>query len=249
MRGLILAGGFGTRLRGVVSDLPKPMAPIQGKPFLTYLLETLNQAGFTEITLSLHFMAEKIQRYYGNRYANIDLSYLVEEEPLGTGGAITFFVNEMRPSNPFFVLNGDTYVRLDYQKMYNTHIAEKGRLTMALSPVANCSRYGEVIFRDKIITSFDHVGTDKPGLINAGVYLINSDVFSQYELPASFSFEKDFLYRQVDQLKLHGYVADDYFIDIGIPDDYQRANRELPLLLPEVASVKHNNTRNPISVT
>lgn len=231
MKALILAGGFGTRLQTVVSDLPKPMAPIAEKPFLAYLLDYLILQGFTEVILSVHYLHNKITDYFGINYGPLSLEYVYEPEPFGTGGAIAFCLRELQIKEPIFILNGDTFLKLDYSGMQKQHVNQQAKFTMALASLPDCSRYGEVIFHDKIITSFNHIGAAKPGLINAGVYLLDPGIFSGYKIPQKFSFEKDFLYEYTQLLKPQGFIAENYFIDIGIPDDYHRAQLELPKLL------------------
>src|SRR3989344_3377185 len=115
MQAIILAGGFGTRLRSVVADSPKPMALIHGKPFLAYLLDYLTSQGITDVVLSVHYLREQIETYFKTNYNGISIRYAVEEQPLGTGGAIKHALNYINISSPVFVLNGDTFLKLNYQ--------------------------------------------------------------------------------------------------------------------------------------
>jgi D-glycero-alpha-D-manno-heptose 1-phosphate guanylyltransferase len=222
MQAIILAGGFGTRLRAVLTDVPKPMAPIHDKPFLAYLIDYLILQGVTEIVLSVHYLAEQIVNYFKNSYGNISISYAYEEEPLGTGGAIINSLALIDAARPVFVLNGDTFLKLNYQKMYALH-ALGAQLTMSLRHVADCSRYGSVATVNNIVTAFHEQGNARDGLINAGVYLLYSAIFQTYSLPQQFSFEKDFLFPNITELQPRAFVVDDYFIDIGVPADYARA--------------------------
>lgn len=228
MRAIILAGGFGTRLQTVISDLPKPMAPIQGEPFLAYLLSYLRQQGIKEVILSVHYLRQKIIDYFQEEYAGIKISYAIEEQPLGTGGAICYALQQVVGDEPVFVLNGDTFVPLDYDAMYAQHLASEAHLSMALREISDCSRYGHVTVEQGQITSFQEKGMSGPGYINAGVYLLQKKLFKDYQFSQAFSFEKDFLLEQGSQLKIPAFFAQDYFIDIGIPEDYARANQELP---------------------
>lgn len=231
MRAIILAGGFGTRLQSVVADVPKPMAPIVDKPFLAYLLRYLAQQGITEVILSVHHLHEKISDYFQQQYAGINISYAVEETPLGTGGAICYALQKIASNDPVFVLNGDTFVTLDYKQMFEQHSHIAATLTMALREIPDCSRYGHVSVTDNSITGFQEKGISGPGYINAGVYLLQKNLFNQVNLPTTFSFESDFVLKQFQQIKPQAFFAKDYFIDIGIPSDYQRAIKELPALI------------------
>ena len=226
MQPIILAGGFGTRLRTVLPDLPKPMAPIQDQPFLAYLLLYLKSQGISHVILPVHYMAEKIMSYFQAQYAGISIQYVEEDQPLGTGGAMMNALTTYAHAKPLFVLNGDTFVKLDYQAMYAQHVNAGARLTMALRHVDDCSRYGKVMTDEQHIIEFREKGEQGPGLINAGVYLLQPDLFSKYTLPRQFSFEQDFMFPYLAEIKAQAFMANDYFIDIGIPDDYARAIRD-----------------------
>jgi D-glycero-alpha-D-manno-heptose 1-phosphate guanylyltransferase len=227
MKAIILLGGFGTRLRSVVPDLPKPMAPIGDKPFLAYLLDYLKVQGITTAIFSVHYLREKIQAYFQSNYQGIDIIYAEEMEPLGTGGAMRFAASFVKNNEPVFVLNGDTFVKLDYRGMFQAHQETKAQITMALRTVGDCHRYGKVVVDGDTIIQFYEKGESGPGLINAGVYLIQPNLFFAFNMPASFSFETDFLFPHLVTLKPHPFLADDYFIDIGIPEDYARAQLDL----------------------
>lgn len=227
MQAIILAGGLGTRLRSVVADVPKPMAPIKHQPFLAYLFNYLKQQGFQQLILSVYYQHEKIQHYFGSNYQGINLEYVIEPEPLGTGGAILFALSKINHSQPVFVINGDTFVKLNYNAMYQKHSQNNAKLTIALCPRTDCSRYGEVKIKEDKIISFEHLGKAQPGLINAGIYLLNHEIFNDFVPSQKFSFEKDFLYPKVATLQPHYFVSENYFIDIGVPADYARAQIEL----------------------
>lgn len=232
MKAIILAGGFGTRLRSVVSEVPKPMAPLGGRPYLSYLIEYLKYQGITEIILSVHYLREQITGYFHDQYMGITIKYAVEDKPLGTGGAIVNSLKLIDEQNDnIFVLNGDTFVKADYRNLSKTHQKGNSKLTIALRRVADCSRYGEVIVTNNSVTSFNHTGSAKAGLINAGLYVIDRDLFDNFSVPEIFSFEKDFMFPNISELKPNAFITDDYFIDIGIPDDYRRAETEIPQLI------------------
>jgi D-glycero-alpha-D-manno-heptose 1-phosphate guanylyltransferase len=222
MQAIILAGGFGTRLRSVLTDVPKPMAPIHNRPFLAYLIDYLISQGVTQIVLSVHYLAEQIESYFQASYRDVSIRYAMEDEPLGTGGAIINSLPLIDSSEPVFVLNGDTFLKLNYQKMFALHTLGAD-LTMSLRRVTDCSRYGEVTTVNNIVTAFQEQGSARDGLINAGVYLLNPAIFKNHSLPRQFSFEKDFLFSNIQLLQPRAFIVDDYFIDIGVPADYARA--------------------------
>lgn len=228
MDAIILAGGFGTRLQSVVSNIPKPMADIAGKPFLAYLITYLKSQGISKITLSVHHQWEIIADYFQDRYLDLPIRYVIEPTPLGTGGAIQFALQTLELEQPVFIINGDTFVQLDFHQMYQQHCAEERNFTMALRCLPNCARYGQAILENGRVVRFKERGTATPGYINAGVYLLNPAWFLSQPLPEIFSFEQDFLYPHIPTLKPAYTLTKDYFIDIGIPADYQRAVEELP---------------------
>ena len=224
---IILAGGFGTRLQKVVSDVPKPMAPIRNKPFLHYLLTSLQTQGVDKIVFSTGYLHEKIESYFGNNYNGLKIFYSQETKPLGTGGGIKKafeYVNENA-----FVVNGDSFFNVDLQAMRKFHTAQKADFTLALKPMQNVERYGTVELKENRITAFREKTFCESGFINGGVYITSRKVFEQTNLPEVFSLETDFLAKQLGNLLVAGFVSDGYFIDIGIPADYHRAEQELGL--------------------
>jgi len=230
MQAIILAGGFGTRLQSVVKNTPKPMALIHGKPFLAYLLDYLKSHGITKIILSVHYLREQIQDFFKVNYQGLDISYAIENQPLGTGGAIVNAFQYIDISEPVFVINGDTFLQLDYQAMFLQHQKTSPLITMALRKMVNCNRYGIVLTDRGKVIAFGEQGSSSPGLINAGVYLIKTSFFQEFPVTASaFSFEKDFLLHHINQLHPDAFITDDYFIDIGVPEDYARAVREFSI--------------------
>lgn len=230
MKAIVLVGGYGTRLKSVVSDLPKPMAPIKDQPFLAYLLNYLNKQGVTEVVLTIHHLGHKVREFFKDKYASIKIHYVEEKEALGTGGAIVNALNHYKFEEPIIVLNGDTFVKLNYQEMYMQHIQFESEFTIALHEVLDCARYGNVITTDGVVTRFAEKGKTGPGNINAGVYIMQPGVFRRFNLPQKFSIENDFLLPYIKQIKPRAYKTEHYFIDIGIPDDYARACIELPTI-------------------
>ena len=229
MQAIILAGGFGTRLQSVVKDVPKPMADINGKPFLHYLITSLKKNDVDKIVISVGYLQEKIIEYFGDNYLDIDISYAKEDTPLGTGGAIKNSLQPIDLEKPVLVLNGDSFLEFDLKKFTDNHLKNNRNLSIILRKMDDCSRYGRVICdENSIITGFEEKSSiKKSGFINGGIYLINPKIFSQFSLPQSFSFEVDFLMKSLDQIKPEGLASDGYFIDIGIPDDYKKAQNEL----------------------
>jgi D-glycero-alpha-D-manno-heptose 1-phosphate guanylyltransferase len=224
---VILAGGLGTRLKEEVDNLPKVMAPVNGKPFLEYLLDYIAKSGFQRVILSTGYMNHVIQDYFRDKYKSIEIVYSVEEEPLGTGGAVKKAFEQVH--TPFFmVMNGDTVFRINLQKFFERHIELLANLSIALRPVDDSSRYGQVeCLDDSTIIRFQEKSNEsKPGLINGGIYIIKSKYFKKLQLPDKFSLENDLLQRNVDKDEFIGQVFDDYFLDIGIPQDYKRAQEE-----------------------
>jgi len=225
---IILAGGFGTRLRSVINDVPKPMAPVNEKPFLDYLLQYLSSYGIKKIVLSVGFLSEKIIEQYGNQYKGIPISYSIEKEPLGTGGGIRLAMQQCTGEH-VLVLNGDSFFDINLKSFYNHHEEMLADCSLALRKADNAARYGTIELGDlDLITAFkEKNGEEKPGTINAGIYLLNRETFLE-ETPSekNFSIEKDFFETHIKQLNLYGFCYDGYFIDIGIPEDFNKAQND-----------------------
>ena len=236
MEAIILAGGFGTRLRPAISDLPKSMADINGRPFLMYLFDRLIQYGTDHVILSVGYMHEHIANHFGSAYKNLQLSYAIEEQPLGTGGAIKLALEQAQSDNAL-VLNGDTLFMLDLRAFKDFHVNHKSSFSLALRQVDDTGRYGAVSIDGKgRITGFaEKQSSGGPGYINAGVYLISKKYFLDFSLPELFSVEKDFLEKEYINGRFYGFASSDYFIDIGIPEDYSRAQTEFRNLFPQSA--------------
>ncbi|MBQ0720523.1 MAG: nucleotidyltransferase family protein [Gammaproteobacteria bacterium] len=230
MKAIVLAGGFGTRLRERVPDLPKPMAPVAGRPFLEYVLDKLVLGGVSEIILSVGYKANIIIEHFGDVYRNVAVSYAVEEEPLGTGGAI-FHALKGQGEEATLVLNGDTFLDVDYRELILWYAQSPTQVAMVLREVPDVARYGSVLVSGEQVSSFVEKGKAGSGLINAGVYFINPGVFGTYSLSGKFELEADLLQRHCRTLTPRAFISDTFFIDIGVPDDYDRAQHELPALL------------------
>ncbi len=225
MEALILAGGFGTRLAHVVKDVPKPMADIAGKPFLEYLLEYLLKNDIKRVIFAVSYKREIIMNYFGNKYKDMSISYSIEDTPLGTGGGIKKGLSLCREEE-VFVVNGDSMFLVDLQGMMSFHNENRSDVTIATKEMENFDRYGTMVVKNKKIVSFREKVFVEEGLINGGIYLLNKKVLLNFE-KKEFSFEKDFLADKSLNINIYSYLSDGYFIDIGIPDDYARANVEL----------------------
>lgn len=230
MEAVILAGGFGTRLQKVVHDVPKPMAPVAGKPFLSYLLDQLDRQGCTHAVLAVGYKKEVIQNFFGSYYNGISLSYSVEDKPLLTGGALKKAL-QMVTEEAVLVLNGDTFFGVDFSKMMDFHCKAHSDATLAVKKLHDFSRYGTVHFDDDYrITRFVEKKACQKGFINGGVYVLNRTLFGDISQD-KFMMEKDFLEKYVDTKLFSAFPCDSYFIDIGIPEDYEKANKEFRKLV------------------
>lgn len=225
MEAIVLAGGFGTRLRQVVADVPKPMAPIAGHPFLEFLLGSLARKGFSRVVLSLGFMAEKISDHFGTQFAGIDIAYVVEDTPLGTGGAIRLAF-EACTQDHVFVFNGDTYLDLEVQSLEQHWQANRHPIVVGRQ-VPDTARYGRLIVDGGRVTSFAEKGMAGPGLINAGCYVLATDALARFPLKQPFSIETDYLVPEVARSTVQVFETVGVFIDIGIPEDYAQAQNLL----------------------
>ena len=222
MEAVILAGGLGTRLRSVVSEVPKCMAPVDGKPFLQYMLEWLSRFDVSHVVLSVGYLREVIFAFIDSREWPFEISYAVEEEPLGTGGGIRLALTKCREDR-VIVLNGDTFFNVDLKAL--TFAAP---VTLALKPMRDFDRYGAVDLDGGLVTGFHEKTACTEGLINGGVYALVRSRLDLAFYPGRFSFEKDLLEPLAAARLVAGQVQEGYFIDIGIPEDYTRAQRELP---------------------
>lgn len=228
---VVLSGGFGTRLRSVVSDVPKPMAPVAGRPFLAYLLDCIERQGYGHVVLATGYMHEKVEEYFGHRYHNISIDYARETSPLGTGGAILNALQHCSEEQ-VTVLNGDTLFLVDHDKLCRLADEKATGLAIAVRSVNDAGRYGSVeVDAESRITAFREkdpaIGA---GLINGGIYRLHRSLFDGWRCGQTFSFEKEIMQSRYREEAFYAFATDAYFIDIGIPDDYARAQTELPTL-------------------
>ena len=225
MDAIVLAGGFGTRLRSVVPDLPKPMAPVAGRPFLEILLTWLARSGFRRVVLSLGYKADKIVGHFGASYAGMELVYEIETTPLGTGGAIRQASAHCTGSH-YYVFNGDSYLDLDVPLVEAWWDQHRMPIIVARA-VPDTTRYGRLEINDHKVTEFTGQGTAGPGFINGGCYVFNTDQLSHWPLGRMFSVEVDYFPHQVKNSRFDVFLTQGQFIDIGVPEDYARAQTDL----------------------
>jgi len=229
---IILAGGFGTRLKEKISEIPKPMAPIQGRPFLEFLLTYLKRYKIGHVVLSVGYKSNIISDYFGEEFDGMKISYAIEKEPLGTGGGIKLAMEHLSGENTF-ILNGDTLFQVNLADLNEFYTAHSADLAIALKRKRDISRYGTVELDYSKVKGFREKRPVTSGLINGGVYLTSSSIFERFDLPEKFSFETDFLEKHLDDMEVHAMTSKAYFIDIGIPQDYDKAHRELPGLFKD----------------
>ena len=227
---VILAGGMGKRLRKAVPNLPKPMAPIRGRPFLEYLLDYWINQGVKKFILSVGYMSEVVIDHFGNNYKKADLLYSIEYQPLGTGGALLHSTKEL--TEPFLVINGDTFAEVNLRSLISFHIKNYSEWTFALHRVNKNNRYmGVNLLQNGNISDFNLSNKIDNQLINAGVYIMNPSalgIFDEESKKNTLSLENDFINIFMKKnKKIYGFEYEGLFIDIGIPDDYLLANKIL----------------------
>lgn len=231
MEAVILAGGQGTRLRSVVPDLPKPMAPVGGRPFLEHQMDYWIAQGVRRFVLSVGYKHDVIRSHFGSRYNGAEVDYAVEETSLGTGGGLLLALERVTNATRVLVLNGDTYFAVQLAAMRDFHEARGASMTMALRVEAENTRYGGVAVNEVgCVLGF----TPKPqapsrALINGGVYLINPAALDEVAArpQKSVSLEEEIIPHLLHRGGAFGFEAQGQFIDIGIPEDYFRAESVL----------------------
>lgn len=230
VRAIILAGGMGTRLRSAVPNLPKPMAPVNERPFLGHLMDYWINQGVDEFIISVGYKKEVIIDYFGSNYKSIPMNYVMENEPLGTGGGLLLAAKGL--NDPIIVLNGDTFFEVSLQELQEFHIEHSSDWTFSLFRANEVGRYmGVGVKSDGEIESFKS-GTGKIGrLANGGVYLVNPIVLAKTEFAQDLklSLEDDIIPALIaNDVKIYGKEFSGKFIDIGVPQDYLRAADILP---------------------
>jgi NDP-sugar pyrophosphorylase family protein len=234
---VILCGGMGTRLKTVVDDKPKPMAEIDNRPFIDILIGYVATFGFQRFILCAGYKAESIEQYYKSKKYGIEILIAKEQEPLGTGGA----VKNARPligSNPFLVLNGDSFFGMDLHRFVEFHLRKKALLSIALINANNAKSYGSIKIDklDRVVEFCEKKENSRESMINAGIYLFNHEVLYLMPDDRKFSLEYDFFPKNVNR-EMFGYLTKGLFIDIGTPQRYTQAKQ----LLKDFGDIKIPN--------
>lgn len=224
---VILAGGLGTRLQDTVADVPKALAPVAGRPFLDWQREYLRRQGVGRVVLALGYRAEQVLAHVRATWHDLDVAWEIEREPLGTGGALRAAMRHVQGDSAF-ALNGDTLLLADLAALAGQHDEQ---VVIAVRAVADCARYGALEIADGRVIAFAEKGAHGPGTINGGVYWLRRDAFDGFALPAAFSFERDYLAAHVATLAPRAVRTDAFFLDIGTPDDFRRAQYLIPQAL------------------
>ena len=228
---IILAGGQGTRLQGVLGDVPKCMARIAGRPFIEYQLANLMQFKLYNVILAIGHLKEAVINHFEGYWRTCGILHSIEEEPLGTGGALKYAV-KLCTSEIFLAMNGDTLFLADLMRLFSLQERLRADAVIALRRVPDAGRYGSVVMDNsrRIIAFNEKSDPGAEGLINGGIYLMKRKVIENYPPEGKFSLEEEFLPEVCKTYKIYGVEFNDYFIDIGVPEDLERAERELPTL-------------------
>jgi NDP-sugar pyrophosphorylase family protein len=222
---VILCGGLGTRLAQTIKDRPKPMAEIEGRPFLDLIIDYLYASGVRRFILCSGYKSEFIERYYQNE-TDSDRTYTfsVEAMPLGTAGAVKNAESHIK-SDPFFVLNGDSFCNVPLNTFYNFHVEKKAVLSAALTRIDNAGDYGSITLNaDQKITSFDEKSAQSAGRVNAGIYLFSKSVLNNIEANKKLSLEYD-TFPKYAKKGMYGFSVEEPLYDIGTPDRLEAAKK------------------------
>ena len=227
---IILAGGLGTRLRSVVSDVPKPMAPVNDKPFLHYIVKNLKLQGVEKIILSVGYMSDSITSYFGDSYIGLEIEYAIEKELLGTGGGI-LNASALINADKFLVLNGDTYFNINIVDMYHCHDKMKADITIAVANASESRRYGTIQIdeKNKIVSFQEKSNIAGTNVVSGGVYIFNKSITEEMQKEVSYpiSIETDIFQNYVSKTNMYAFESSREFLDIGKPEDYMRASKFL----------------------
>jgi D-glycero-alpha-D-manno-heptose 1-phosphate guanylyltransferase len=223
MNAIVLCGGLGTRLGDLTKYTPKPILEVAEKPFITYILDQLLNSPVTEIILAVGFRSDKVKQLIGDSWRGMPIKYSYEDKPLGTGGAIKAAM-QLYALSEALVLNGDTFLDIDLNKLVEFSKSKNAQLVLSLKAMPNSSRYGSVIFDENyFIKDFTEKSlVNQSGYINAGVSYVNYSCFELIQENA-FSFEKEILVKSANRLNALGFITNGYFIDMGIPEDFAKA--------------------------
>ena len=223
---IILAGGFGTRLKSLVLDKPKCLAEVNHKPFISYLIESLLKYNYDRLIFSLGYLKDDVIEYINEYYPNLNVIFSVEEKPLLTGGAIRLALENVT-CDSVLILNADTYLGVNLDVLHNHHFNLNSDITITLKPMNKFDRYGSVKFdNQKKIYSFEEKKYIEFGYINCGYIYLKKEVLKNFPVNVPFSFEEDFIIKKINEININAFIDDSYFIDIGIPGDYLKANED-----------------------
>lgn len=220
---LILAGGLGTRLRSIMTNRPKVLAPVAGRPFLSYLMDQLIDAGFRQVILCTGYQGEQIKAAFGDTYNGLDIQYSQEPKPLGTGGALCFGL-PLISTDSALVTNGDSYVNCNLKDYLAWYLENDLQASLLLTHLPDASRYGRVeVDEGGRVVKFDEKGASHgPGWVNAGVYIFNRGFLESIPSGKPFSLERQFFPSLISK-GLYGFRSEGAFIDIGTPESFSRA--------------------------
>lgn len=229
----VLAGGLGTRLRSVVTDRPKVLAEVKGRPFLSYLLDQLESVGIRDVVLCTGYMGDRIRETYGNRYGTLSLVYSQESSPLGTGGALRLALPLMR-SDTVLIMNGDSLCTVDLKAFWDWHRARAAQATVVLAEVPDTGRFGRVQVdpHGRIFRFDEKDGSQGPGWINAGVYMVARPLLETIPATGLVSLERDMFPAWIPQ-RFYGYQSRGPFLDIGTPEAYELVAHVVPQGAPD----------------
>ena len=226
---VILAGGLGTRLRSEVPGLPKPLAPIHGRPFLEYQMDYWIDQGVDTFVLSIGYLHEKVIAHFGRSYRNSKIEYAIEESPLGTGGGLMLALDKVRNTESFLLLNGDTYFAVDFSHLKQFSEQKNADWTFALFKTSDTQRYmGVKLDKDQRIMRMGIKSQVATCLANGGVYLIKTAAMFDTSLLKKFlvgtkaSLEADIVTYELERgARMFGLESDGVLLDIGLPVDYK----------------------------
>ena len=231
---VVLCGGLGTRLRAEIGDAQKTMATVDGRPFLEILLKYISHQGFSRVILCTGYQGQEVEAYFKGRDSGLQVEFAREPEPLGTGGAVKA-AKELIKSDPFFVLNGDSFCPVDYKKFFAFHLNQKACVSITIAESEERKDFGSICLnKDQTISSFKEKNEEdaegkKAGFVNAGVYCFSRQVFDRMPEAGTFSLEKD-LFPSILKKNLFGFLVAEPFVDIGTPDRYKKAQELLKKL-------------------
>lgn len=231
---LILSGGLGTRLRSVLADSPKVLAPVCGRPWIFFLLDQLRRAGVARIILATGYRCEMVREVVGNNYLGTEVLYSEEQQQLGTGGALAL-ARPLLKSESLIVLNGDSYCDVNFEKLFAFHCVRQADVTQVVVEQGDTSRYGAVLAEDdgRVVQFVEKGGSSGSGWINAGIYVLRRELLSELEQRKNISLERELFPHWLSK-RFYAFPADpELFIDIGTPQSFAQAQKLFDGRLPE----------------